>query len=103
MSQTIETELDLFVIRNSNLYVSTYAFFDSESEVFDTPFFCHNDLHAKRHFHIVVKKDGSIIHEYKDNFDLYRLGYFNKESGGFVSDLEMIHEGKKITIEGDNK
>lgn len=58
-----------------------YAFFDKESEMYDTPFFTLDELNAKRHFQLVTQKPGTMLNTFITSFELYYLGEFDKGKG----------------------
>lgn len=80
-----------------------FAYFDNQSELFDTPFFAINKIMAERQFRMVLQKEDSMICQFKDNFDLYCLGTFEKETGKFESDLKVIINGKQVNNGGEKQ
>jgi len=66
---------------NESYVLGMYSFFDIKGDRYDTPFFCANDLFAKRHYTIVTSEKGSMLNTFKNDFQLHRLGYFNLISG----------------------
>ena len=60
-----------------------YAYYDKKNKSYDTPFFTFNDLFAQRKYQMDTKQEGSILKEFKEDFELYRLGFFDKLTGIF--------------------
>ena len=83
---------------NSNT-VGMYAFFDTKGNRYDTPFFCQNDLFASRHYKMVSEKEGTMMHTFKNEFNLERLGWFDLQTGGFEDDVETIIFGQALKDE----
>jgi hypothetical protein len=79
--------------------IESYVFYDKQSKVYDTPFFCFDDVAAKRHFIMQVRKKDGLISQFKEKFELYRIGKFSRTSGKFYSGAELVMEGKNIQRE----
>lgn len=77
--------------------VFLYSFYDRQSESFDTPFFAISDLMAKRHYEIVTRDENSILGAFSHEFDLCRVGLFNKRTGEISSGVQIIIHGKSNT------
>lgn len=73
--------------------LNSYAFYDTKSNKYDTPFFCQSDTFARRHYAMVVKDTKNIISNFQEDFDLVRLGSFNLGSGEFTHNIEVIVNG----------
>lgn len=72
-----------------------FAFYDSKSGRYDTPFYCQSDIFAKRHYKMVANDPKSIVHNFQEDFNLVRLGYFNINTGEFTSNHETVVNGEK--------
>lgn len=79
--------------RKENPVVLTpcYSIYDKKGEVWDIPFFARGDLFAKRKFKIDCT-DISLpfISKFKDDFELYRVGFFNSTTGVVKSIKEPV-------------
>lgn len=60
-----------------------YCIHDTETGVYDTPFFALDDIHAKRHFIMVGKKEGMVA-TFTEKFQLLRLAEFEKMTGSMI-------------------
>lgn len=87
---------------NKSTFLGIYSFWDNEAKRFDTPFFCQNDLFAKRHYTMVTSKDGTMIHTFQKSFDVYRLGWFDLLTGETHEDKLLLIDGAKIKKQEDN-
>lgn len=61
--------------------LNIYAIMDNKMSAFMTPFFSHNDLTAQRSLKMAVSSEGSAIATAPEDFDLYKIGIFDDESG----------------------
>lgn len=78
-----------------------YSFYDVEGNVYDTPFFCKDDLHARRHFLISIDQKGSMLAKFIDSFRLIKLGEFDKVNGELVTkdSFYVVLKGSQIAKE----
>lgn len=90
---TIETPT-LSDYENDSETIGMYAFYDLKSKRYDTPFFAQSDLFAGRHYKMVVEKPGTMINQFRDDFDLHRIGFYDLEDGTIVEFRECIITGK---------
>jgi hypothetical protein len=67
-----------------------YSIFDSKVNSFAPPFVATNDQEAIRMFKTSINYGESTLNMYPEDFDLFRLGSFNSESGTFDSQLEKL-------------
>lgn len=75
--------------------------YDKKSERYDTPFFSIDDVNAKRKFVMAIHDKKTLISQFKDDFELVKLGSFNVIQGQLVTDeKKSIIEGKNIIIPG---
>lgn len=74
--------------------LGVYSIYDNLTQAFDTPFFAHTDLFAGRHYMSVLNDPGTIPSKFKTEFDLYRLGTWNKKTGDFDTEKTLILKGK---------
>lgn len=75
---------------NSQDHQAMYAFYDTKSKSYDTPFFCKNDLFAKRHYKMITEKEGTLINNFIEDFELHRIGYFDIKDGTTVDVTSTI-------------
>ncbi|WNK14884.1 MAG: nonstructural protein [Microvirus sp.] len=64
-------KLELFSIR------------DGKAQVFNMPFFAASIAVGERHFMALKKDPLSIVHQFPDDFRLYRLGWWDDHDSGF--------------------
>lgn len=82
------------MISESGHVIGMYAFWDKTSRVYDTPFFCQSDVFADRHYRIVLSREG-LIAQFKEDFDLYKLGELDLRSGEYTAYNAVLIHGKK--------
>lgn len=70
-----------------------YALYDKKSNKFDTPFFCHSDLFAGRNYKMMMSGSPSIVNTFPEDFDLVKLGSFDRVSGDFHIDHKILITG----------
>lgn len=58
-----------------------YAVMDNKLSAFMTPFFSHNDETAQRSILVALSHAESAIAVAPDDYDLYKIGIFDDESG----------------------
>lgn len=58
-----------------------YAIRDNVANFFTAPFVSPNDAHATRILALEMYKEDSTIRHYPEQFDLYRLGEYDDQSG----------------------
>lgn len=83
---------------NNPYILGMYSFDDEKQNKFDTPFFCQNDMMAKRHY-IMVTEETSMIARFKEDFNLVRLGCVDLESGDFTENRQVLVYGTKKETE----
>lgn len=82
--------------------IGIYAIRDRKAEKFDVPFFAANDLFAERKFTLMVKDKGSIVNQWKNEFELKRLGWLNVMTGEIQVDNHIVIEGVQIDTKEEN-
>ncbi len=90
------------IVSDVQAKIKMYALYDNTGKRFDTPFFCHNDLMAKRHYQIITTSAGSMLQTFQKEFDLYRLAEFDLLQGTFDDDFELILIGMDVKQFPDN-
>lgn len=60
---------------------------------YQSPFCSMNDEAAKRDFSMMIKREGTIFNVHPENFNLYRLGTFDSESGIVDNKNEFLIAG----------
>lgn len=63
------------------------------------PFLQVNDIVATRTFTATIKNEKNLMHQYKEDIELWCIGEFNEELGEILSEKRYIIGGKDITIE----
>lgn len=78
-----------------------YSMYDKKSNRYDTPFFCFDDVGAKRHFIMTARNEKTTVHNFKDEFELWKIGEFDVENGTFYYEDQsiLVLEGKQIQLE----
>lgn len=71
----------------NNSKIAMYTIYDKKGKRYDTPFFAFSDVHAKRQFIMMVEGTGMIA-QFKDDFELYKLLYFDIPLG----DIELLRK-----------
>lgn len=80
-----------------------YTYYDKKSGQYDTPFFCINDVQAERKFLMDIKREDSIIAQFKDDFQIVKVGTFNVLKGSVKPiTIQTIREGLQITETQEN-
>lgn len=83
--------------------VYMYAVKDLKAGQFDVPFFARNDLFAARRFIMDIRnRKESMVHNFREDFELYRLGLFVHESGLVEVDMDLISSGKDVKVDQVN-
>lgn len=78
--------------------IQMYSVFDKKSDRWDTPFFAFDNIAAKRHFIMMIRKEGSMINQFSTDFDLYHLGSFDVENAEvlLVDRLTILLSGNEV-------
>ena len=74
-------------------WLEIYAIYDKKSEKFDTPFFAHSDVFAKRRYILMTEEDRSPLAMWPEDFALFKVGRFNIDSATVIEEHENILEG----------
>jgi len=90
------------------MVVQCYSLYDIKSEVFHVPSYCPNDAAAMRMYQREIGKPNTILHEYPEDFRIFRVGQFNDQNGEiakevtpvFVCELKSLIKG--VDSEDDN-
>lgn len=69
------------------MVVKLYAIVDLKTQVFMAPVCCYNDEHAMRVFKREFRREGMVVKDFPEDFQLYRVGTFS-DSSGCVEGLE---------------
>lgn len=78
------------------------AIYDDKGKKFDTPFWCNNELFAKRHFYLVSAKTGTMINTFLEDFSVFKIGIFNTDDGSFTPEYKLIMTGKELRKQLDS-
>ena len=77
-------------------WLRIYAIYDKKGARFDTPFFAHSDLFAKRRYLIMAEEEKSPLRMWPEEFEMYLVGRFNIKSATVIEQYELILEGSSI-------
>lgn len=92
----MSNEKEDVVLKDGNFKkIGMYAIHDEKSDVYDVPFFARSDLMAKRRFIVDVRNEQSLVHAFKEDFKLVRLGLLDLVSGHFTAMVEVLLTGKE--------
>lgn len=62
------------------------AFYDKKSKRYDTPFFTQDEIATKRHFIMAIRSEGTLLNQFKDDFEVHYLGLFDVDKGLILVD-----------------
>lgn len=88
-------EFDCSPRKDKNMNFKVYAVKDELSEQFLTPIFVEKEEQAKRSFTWQINNT-PIWDDNASDFSLYRLGYFNSETGDLTPSLEKVVSGHTV-------
>lgn len=78
-------------------YMFVYAIKDKKSGLFDIPFCSQSDLMAKRKFIMDIRnRSNNLIGNFPDEFELYRLGIYDKKNANHLDNQFLIITGGEI-------
>lgn len=97
-TQGLNDEKKLNELENDSSKIGMYAFYDLKAKRFDTPFFCQNDMFAGRHYRMVVDSKDTMLNKFSDDFDVYRLGFIDYNTGLYIQKQELIIVGKNRNL-----
>jgi hypothetical protein len=83
------------------MIVHVFCIRDRATDQYSNPMFLLSNGHAIRTFTDEVnrKSDDNLIYHHPDDYDLYRLGEFNTDSGMFDTGVpEMVCVGKNVSV-----
>lgn len=85
--------------------IAAYSYYDKKAERYDTPFFAHNDLWAKRAFYMAIERGDSYLSTFFKEIALYRVGSFDVVSGEITIENVLVVEGKDVIkqLKGDSE
>lgn len=92
-----------------NKPIGLYVYKDNKVNGWDVPFCSANDINAKRKMIMDGRNEATIISQFPEEFDLYKLGTFDTYSGTFEmakdGNFELILSGKELndTLKKENK
>jgi hypothetical protein len=81
------------------LKLGMYAIFDVEAQKYDTPFFCYDDVMAKRRFTMLVQDTESQLGKFKNDFECHKLGIIDCIVGSYENTKnQVIIKGNQIQV-----
>lgn len=89
-------------IEKQGVNLGIYAVYDKISKIYDTPFFARDDVFARRRFIMWTQEEHSMLHDFKPDFELHRLGSFNPQDGSLIIAQDIICEGDQIVSNNGN-
>jgi len=84
----------------SNDTVGVYSVLDLKTHLYDVPFFSMRDELASRRFVLDIRnKDANpFLSAFKDDFELWRIATWNRETGEFEYVSEILLRGKDVEV-----
>ena len=74
-----------------------YAIYDNLGQTFNVPVLFDNDATATRWFtNVVNSKENDIIYSNPQDFDLYKLGSYENNTGELTPGFEKLISGKSV-------
>ena len=77
-------------------WLNIYSIYDIKGERFDTPFFAHSDLFAKRRYLLMMEEERSPLAMWQGDFELHLIGRYNVRTNVLIEEKELILEGASI-------
>lgn len=89
---------------------NAYAIKDAKTNTYGVPFFTHNDGTAERSFTQAANDPNTTIHQFPQDYALYRVGEFDDESGEikpekpvFISNAPITKSATEVATESIEK
>ena len=79
-----------------------FALYDTKANVYDTPVFLMNEVHAKRWFFTMIQRGEGKFEYFKDEIELHELATFDVLTGKITAKKTILQEGKQIRKEIEN-
>ncbi len=96
MDKSLTPEEIKTLLKQLKTIINMYAFYDTESQTYDTPFFCKSDLFAQRHYEMATSQKDSMLAKFKDNFEVHQICTFCMQTGETTPLFNvLIKKGKK--------
>lgn len=80
--------------------IGVYAIRDAKIEAFMQPFYARTDAEAKRGFSGAVNNGTGQVHDYPEDYALYKIADYN-DSNGELTPHEHVSLGKGIEFKND--
>ena len=78
------------------MIVNVFGVYDKKAEAFLSPFTFSVDGQAVRAFQDSVNDPETMFNRHPDDYDLYKLGYFDQGSGEFESDKHYLLGARSV-------
>jgi len=78
--------------------LNIYSIKDQKAEVYGQPFYQSADGEATRTLHQLTNDEKSMQYKYPDDYDLYRLGIYDDNTGLFIPETTPIHIAKASAL-----
>lgn len=78
--------------------MNLYTVRDSKAGTYNKPHTAINDAEAQRGFHSAVNDPNTFVNKYPEDFDLYRIGTFDVQSGKILAEDTPLHVVKAVAL-----
>lgn len=74
--------------------INVYAIYDRKGKRFDTPYFAHSDLFARRRYEL-MSKEGP-LNEWPEDFELWSIGTFDVQKGNLTENIYLVGNAENV-------
>lgn len=67
-----------------------YVIYDKKVGEYNLPFYVRHPVQARRSFESTINTDGTVMHDYPEDYDLYCLGRYDVITGSFNLDDKPV-------------
>lgn len=82
---------------NQEMNINLYSIKDTKLGKYCQPFTAPNNEIAKRMVTSTIRAGGNNIADYPEDMQLYKLGYYNEDTGELVTELEFLANCTEFT------
>lgn len=79
-------------IGRDDAWLGIYSIYDKKGERFDTPFFAHSDLFAKRRLLLLMEEERSPLRMWPNDFELHSVGRYNVLTNTLIEEKRLLLE-----------
>jgi len=83
--------------------IKMYCIVDSKTNIYNNPFYAHNDEVAKRLFGCEVNRPESLMYDYSEDYQLIQIGVFNKDNGSVKMEEPFRHVCIGYSLKRENR